>query len=176
MLAFWRQGYDGTSMKNLVDCMGLNPGSIYAAFGDKRHLFHLTLDHYRAQVRTMLAKLETNPSPRAAIMDFFTYMTDDMRDAPDKCGCYLVNSSLEVDTGDEEIRRTVHDGQDETEMFFRRMISAGQNAGEIRADLDAEKTARLLTGLVSGARVLARGRPDHGIIDDISEHVETLLG
>ncbi len=176
MHAFWQQGYDGTSMKNLVDCMGLNPGSIYAAFGDKRTLFHLTLERYRAQARTMLAELEEHPSPRAAIVSFFQIMADNMRGGTEECGCFLVNSSLEVNTGDEEINRTVHDGQDELEDFFRRMITAGQEAGEIGAGLDAGKTARLLTGLVSGARVLARGRPDHGIVDDMVDHVDSLLG
>ena len=176
MHAFWRQGYEATSMKTLVGAMGLNPGSIYAAFGDKRSLFNRTLEHYRAQVRAMLTNLETNPSPRAAIHQFFTYATNDMRGAAESCGCFLVNSSLEMNTDDTEIRRTVHDGQDETEAFFKRMIAAGQTAGEIRADLDGAKAARLLTGLISGARVLTRGRPDHGIIADLSDHVDSLLG
>jgi len=36
---FWQKGYSATSIKNLVEATGLQPGSIYAAFGDKRGLF-----------------------------------------------------------------------------------------------------------------------------------------
>ena len=36
MRAFWAHGFEATSLRDLVDCTGLNRGSIYAAFGDKR--------------------------------------------------------------------------------------------------------------------------------------------
>ena len=43
---FWRQGYDGTSMTDLVQAMGINRQSIYDTFGDKHRLFILALDAY----------------------------------------------------------------------------------------------------------------------------------
>lgn len=39
MNAFWARGYESTSMQDLVACMGINRGSLYATFGDKRSLF-----------------------------------------------------------------------------------------------------------------------------------------
>jgi hypothetical protein len=41
MKAFWERGYEGTSIADLTEVMGLNPPSIYAAFGDKKTLFQL---------------------------------------------------------------------------------------------------------------------------------------
>ena len=41
MLLFWERGFEGTSMADLMQAMGLNPSSIYAAFGDKQALFSL---------------------------------------------------------------------------------------------------------------------------------------
>src|ERR1700733_13375410 len=55
MLLFWQRGYEGTSMADLAQAMGLNPSSIYAAFGDKHALFSLAVKRYldsRAQYAT----------------------------------------------------------------------------------------------------------------------------
>jgi AcrR family transcriptional regulator len=46
MLLFWKRGYEGTSMADLTQAMGLNPSSIYAAFGDKHALFQLVVKRY----------------------------------------------------------------------------------------------------------------------------------
>jgi len=40
MLLFWERGFEGASMADLTQAMGLSPSSIYAAFGDKHELFH----------------------------------------------------------------------------------------------------------------------------------------
>ncbi len=46
MLLFWKQGYEATSVQSLGECVGLHPGSLYNAFGDKHSLFLEVLDHY----------------------------------------------------------------------------------------------------------------------------------
>ena len=55
MLLFWERGFEGASMADLTQAMGLNPSSIYAAFGDKHALFSLAVKRYldsRAQYAT----------------------------------------------------------------------------------------------------------------------------
>jgi AcrR family transcriptional regulator len=46
MLAFWRHGYEGTSLAELTAALGVTPPSVYAAFGDKKHLFLEAVDLY----------------------------------------------------------------------------------------------------------------------------------
>ncbi|NMG58023.1 TetR/AcrR family transcriptional regulator, partial [Geitlerinema sp. P-1104] len=46
MLTFWRQGYEATSIRNLIASMGIHRGSLYDTFGDKHSLFQETLAHY----------------------------------------------------------------------------------------------------------------------------------
>jgi len=46
MLLFWERGFEGTSMGDLTQAMGLNPSSIYAAYGDKHALFSLAVRRY----------------------------------------------------------------------------------------------------------------------------------
>ena len=57
MHLFWEQGYGKTSIGDLVDATGLQPGSLYAAFGNKKGLFLAVIEHYN---QAFIAKI----SPR----------------------------------------------------------------------------------------------------------------
>ncbi len=89
MRAFWARGYEATSIQDLVDCMGLNRGSIYAAFGDKRSLFLRALRHYETcHRRSWLETLQSRHTPRAAILSVFegaigAALSDRSLDGPD---------------------------------------------------------------------------------------------
>ena len=43
---FWRKGYEGTSLPDLTEAMGINRPSLYAAFGNKESLFRKVLQRY----------------------------------------------------------------------------------------------------------------------------------
>ncbi len=60
---FWTQGYDGTSVQDLVDAMGIQRGSLYAAFGDKHQLFLEALDRYENVARGEYERLEVEIEP-----------------------------------------------------------------------------------------------------------------
>src|ERR1700674_5103645 len=49
MEVFWRQGFEGSSLHDLTEAMGINPPSLYAAFGDKEHLFLEAVERYQAK-------------------------------------------------------------------------------------------------------------------------------
>src|SRR5437870_1873268 len=46
LLIFWRKGYEGASLSDLTEAMGINRPSLYAAFGNKENLFRESLDRY----------------------------------------------------------------------------------------------------------------------------------
>ena len=43
---FWERGYEGTSLADLTEAMGINRPSLYAAFGNKEELFRRALNRY----------------------------------------------------------------------------------------------------------------------------------
>ena len=43
---FWRKGYEGASMADLTETMGITKPSLYSAFGNKEELFRKALDRY----------------------------------------------------------------------------------------------------------------------------------
>ncbi len=51
MEVFWKHGFEGASLNDLTEAMGINPPSLYAAFGDKEHLFLEAVERYRVEAR-----------------------------------------------------------------------------------------------------------------------------
>ena len=182
MRAFWAHGYDATSMQDLVDCMGINRGSLYATFGDKRSLFIEALRRYDAVYREdWVARLSNSHGPRAAILAAFdaaiaAALDAGSSDTGSSDGCLLVNTALELSPHDEEISAIVDHGLSEMERFFRDMIEQGQAAAEIPAHVEPVDTARGLLSLFIGLRVLARSRPEKSLLRSVANQPATLLG
>jgi len=176
MQAFWHHGYDGTSMKDLISCMGINPGSIYATFGDKKNLYCQALEHYHAQSREMFREYEEKYSPREAILALFEKIAEDVRRGPEHRACFQVNSIVEAAPKDACIDKAVRAGMKEFEAFLQKLIEAGQDEGDIDPALDVEKTSHVLLALIVGERVLAGGHLEDRAFDNFVDHVDGLLG
>ena len=171
MRAFWAHGYEATSVQDLVDCTGVNRGSLYATFGDKRELFMATLRKYDETMRQkLLADLEAHHSPREAIRLMFEGFIAALDDRRDPCGCFLTNTALELAPHDIAVGQFIAATQEDTEAFFVRMIGKGQADGSISAAIDPVQAGRGLLASLIGLIVLTRSRPDkgllHAIIDD----------
>lgn len=175
MKAFWQNGYDGTSMKQLIGCMGLNPGSIYATFGDKHALFCRAMEIYVDQIREKHRELKANNSPRAVLIAVFDEMVTTIEAADNHDGCFMVNTALDIAPQDKEIQNFICRWFKEIELFFRETIAEAQKLGEVDKDLDAAKTARHIMTLMCGAQVLARVNSKHQVIKDFKDQIEELL-
>jgi TetR/AcrR family transcriptional repressor of nem operon len=169
MRMFWSRGYEATSMQDLVQGMGINRGSLYDTYSDKRSLFIAALRHYdKAHRKTRLAKLEREHSPKVAIEALFVDWIDLVTTDADRRGCFLTNTALELSVHDAEIGAIVATSQKETEQFFRRLIKRGQSIGKIDQALDATQSARLLLAALIGLLVLARSRPERTLLKSIA--------
>jgi TetR/AcrR family transcriptional repressor of nem operon len=178
MQAFWVHGYEATSMSDLVSATGINRGSIYAAFSDKRTLFIRALRHYDKHHRMdFLTGIEKRHPPVEAIAAAFENVIGGAlkNEAAGRKGCLLVNTALELSPHDPEIDAIVRDSLTELELFFRTMIERGQAEGSIRRGLDPAATAQALLSLFLGLRVLTRSRPEKALLETIGEQARTML-
>jgi TetR/AcrR family transcriptional repressor of nem operon len=177
MQAFWAHGYEATSMQDLVDCTGVNRGSLYATYGDKRTFFLAALRMYDEKMRRkLLADIEARCQPRAAIRWMFEAFLANVSERGDNRGCFLTNTALELASHDAEVGQIVAHGQKQIEAFFARMIRKAKAKGEIPAHVKPTATARGLLALLIGLVVLSRSRPEkvllQGIVDDALRRLE----
>jgi TetR/AcrR family transcriptional repressor of nem operon len=154
---FWAKGYEGTSTRDLSACTGLTASSIYAAFGDKRELFHRALDHYLATtLRERMARYEAVDSPSAGIRDFFADVIERSGGDPGRRGCMMVNSVLEASAADARVGEAIAAELGAIESFLERRLTDARARGEIAARVSPAAAAKHLLTLLMGIRVLAR--------------------
>jgi TetR/AcrR family transcriptional regulator, transcriptional repressor for nem operon len=165
---FWTRGYEATSVRDLAESMGITGASLYNAFGDKRSLYRRALNHYVEQsFGDRVGRFEGHLAPRQAIGAFFGEIVERSLSDPDRKGCMLVNSALEVAPHDAEFQQVVANVLVQVEAFFCRCVTAGQHDGTIAAAQPAEDLARLLLGVLLGLRVLARTRPERPLLEGL---------
>ena len=117
-------------MQEICRVTGLNPGSVYAAFGDKHGLFIEALKSYMASMsRETIARLNSNPSGRAGIADYYAALIEAMLDGKRRWGCLVTNSIVEFAMNDPQISEAfqLHLARLETAYLAR---SSGQSKRE----------------------------------------------
>ena len=104
MAVFWRKGYDGTSLPDLLDGMQITRGSFYKAFADKRSVYLSCLDRYdRAVISEAVTRLtdDARGDGRSRIAAFFNAVAAGGR--TDRRGCFLCNAATERAPFDAEV-------------------------------------------------------------------------
>lgn len=176
MMVFWKNGYEPTSMQNLLDSMGIQRGSFYATFESKHTIFLMALEYYERFFVNWFAQIEGQYAPKEVIIHIFEFFLKDAKENPDYNGCFLVNTALDLGPHDPEVGKLVTRGFTQVENFFIKMIKKGQADGSISKDLNPKNTARVLMGLLSGLRVLTRTGLDLSISQALVQHAKTILG
>jgi TetR/AcrR family transcriptional repressor of nem operon len=157
MRLFWEKGYEGTSMSDLTQALGIGRQSLYGGFGDKRELFVLCLERYTEQVleKSLFAELDDEGSPLAAIervLDAWeAYANSDAF-----LGCLLGKSLAELGRRDSELDRLLRAKLDRIQKGFERALTRAKLAGELTASADARALARSVTAFAQGAAVVCQ--------------------
>lgn len=164
---FWNQGYEATSVRDLINETGLTGASLYNAFGDKRALYQKALDHYVSRSVAQRIQLCDALPPREAIDAFFADVVKRSLSDRQHKGCMLVNAALESAPHDPEFQEIVARVLRQIENFFFKHLSAGQANESIRKSAPPEVLAKHLLGVLMGVRVLARVRPEPELLKGV---------
>jgi AcrR family transcriptional regulator len=154
---FCEQGYNATSIGDLIDAMGLASGSIYKAFKDKRAVFLAALDRHIALRKEQIAAAARSSKPaRERLRDVLAHFVDVSKGIEGRRGCLVVGSAVELAILDREVAVRVNGSIAKNEAFLGELIREGQADGSISAGVDPEQTARVMVCLTQGLRVVGK--------------------
>ena len=173
---FWFKGYNGASMQDVVDSLGLSRSSIYDTFGDKHQLYIASLEQYRKQAAGGLINMVTqSTNPLQTIQQLFEILSNDSVNAVCNKGCFMTNSTIELAPHDPQIHKIVKDNMQDIEEAFYNLVKKGQDLGEITNKQDARALARFLFNTISGIRVAAKSGAGKAVYQDIIEVTLSVL-
>lgn len=158
MLVFWENGYEHTSMQNLVDGMGIHRRSIYDTFGDKHQLFLITLKHYETLIRQSIKdKMQENMPIREKLKTMFSVIVNENNN---RSGCLIVNTAAELSNIDPIVEKEVERLFSRERLTIYQLLVKAQLHGEISGDTDVEALSYYLHNALVGIRVLAKTTDD----------------
>ncbi len=176
MKTFWRQGYAATSVRDLVRETGLNPGSLYEAFGDKHDVFIAAVNRYRQSIVRQRLHDMAKPGPgRTRIAGFFEDVARFSTGEGRLMGCLMTNSAVELAPHDRDIAILVAANLSEMEKAFRDLVERGQRDGSIANPDPANEIARFLTAGVQGLRVMSKANPDDAVLRSVVRQILSIL-
>ncbi|HEV2673696.1 MAG TPA: TetR/AcrR family transcriptional regulator [Aliidongia sp.] len=169
---FWQQGYEATSLADLLDAMGISKSSFYETFGSKHALFLRALTQYQDQQATELeTRLAIGPTARAAIEALFRGVVA----CEQARGCMTCNEAVELGPRDPAVEAQVGSALADVETQLTQTIERGQREGSIGRVHDAATLARLLSVALSGLQVMLRARTGRQHLDETVEIILKLL-
>lgn len=152
---FWRKGYEGTSICDLTAAMGINPPSLYAAFGNKEALFRRALDRYAekkgAFVREALAARTAREGIAAILHGTVRFLTDKSNPA----GCLLVQGIAGAGEHAQCIRDELNARRATTQKAMRDRLKQAKDDGELPEDADPAALARYFSTVTQGMAIQA---------------------
>jgi TetR/AcrR family transcriptional regulator, transcriptional repressor for nem operon len=165
---FWHKGYNGTSMQDLVDGLGISRSSLYDTYGDKHTLFIKALESYQNEASGKVCDIMNSAgSAKEMIKSLLEFITGGLLNDQKHKGCFMVNAEVEVAPHDKKVSQMVCANDQQVEDAFYLVIKKGQESGEITNRQDARALARFTFNSVKGIRVTAKSTTDREVFDDI---------
>lgn len=171
MREFWGRGYRETSVDDLVEATGVQPGSLYNAFpGGKRGLFLRALERYsKLVVPEKLGALEDAGAGLADLRAYFDGLVGDLTTPEGRMGCLMVNSAMELAAEDSEVGAIVRNHMQRLERNAERALRNAKRRGEIAADVDPRAKATQLMATGMGLMVVGKTGPGRKVLETIVE-------
>jgi len=173
--AFWKHGYERTSVRDLEREMGINQFSIYSSFGSKKGVFLKALEHYESEVEHIfLSDLIHSEGDVADIEKFFNSFVQSVQSGKTPNGCLMANTAMSVEQKDTDVREQLNRFFDLLHDVFIGVLQKAQRRGKVPEHANTERLANYLVGCTEGLAVTAKVLDKKKLEDFIAVTLQSL--
>jgi len=155
MLLFWQRGFEGTSMADLTQAMGLNPSSIYAAFGDKHALFSRAVKRYMGIRAQYAAKALEEPTLKKVIRALFDNTIAFLTTPGHPPTCMTLAGAVGCSVDAAPARDLMREIRKQNEVAMRERLLEARKSGELSKDINVDDYTRYLSSIIAGLSIQA---------------------
>jgi AcrR family transcriptional regulator len=152
---FWSKGYEGASLSDLTEAMGITRPSLYAAFGNKESLFRKALDLYEREKLAYVGEALEAPTSRAVAERLLRGALEMQTQECDPKGCLRVISSVACGSEAESIRTEVIARRASSHRALLERLERAKAEGDLPDHIEAEGLANYLGAILQGMAVQA---------------------
>jgi AcrR family transcriptional regulator len=168
---FWERGYEATSIGELTEAMGIRPGSLYAAFGDKETLFREVVHSYgRSPAGAFMGvALQEEPTAYGAFARILREAAVIYPDPSHPAGCLTISAATNVTPQDAEVAAFLRSLRNENLAVFETRLRTAQQTGELPAEANPRAMASYFAAVIQGMSQRARDGAAAAELSEVSE-------
>jgi AcrR family transcriptional regulator len=169
MRVFWEKGYEGASLTDLTEAMGINRPSLYAAFGDKESLFRRAIALYAEGPGSYLQTALKEPTARLVAEALLRGAAKMLGDSSHPRGCLSVQGALAVGDDSTKMQKALTEWRKEGESRIRKRLKRAQSEGDLPGSVSAADLTRYIAAVLYGLGVQAANGATSSEISRIAE-------
>lgn len=153
MRVFWEKGYEGTSLDDLTEAMGINRSSLYSTFGDKESLFRRAIARYQSGPLSFVARALAQPTARAVVGSLLRSSVKFLVDPSHPRGCLSLQGGMACGAGNESAKQVMVDCRNQGLLLLQKRLQQAKSQGDLAKEVDPKDLARLIMILMNGLSV-----------------------
>ncbi|MDI3558879.1 TetR/AcrR family transcriptional regulator [Bradyrhizobium sp. Arg816] len=168
MEVFWRHGYEGATIAQLTEAMGINPPSLYACFGNKEGLLKAALDRYTKLRGVWMDEVVAAPTARDVAERMLMGIAEKQTDPANPPGCLLVQGGIACGSGSENVPFELAARRAENEDQLRERFVRAKAEGDLKPSSDPAALARYVSAVSVGMGVMASSGSDREALRQVA--------
>jgi AcrR family transcriptional regulator len=166
---FWRYGYEGTSMADLTNAMGIVRPSLYATFGSKEDLFRKVIDLYWSTQMSFARAACEKPTAREVVEALLFGFVDVVTGSGTPPGCLGVNGALACSPASAEIQKELAARRTHGEAVLRKRLERARKEGDLPGELSPADLACFIATVMRGMAVQAKSGTSRQALQRVAE-------
>jgi AcrR family transcriptional regulator len=169
MTVFWRKGYDGASLSDLTEAMGINRPSLYAAYGNKQQLFRKALERYGEGPSSYEREALAQPTAREVAEGLLRGAADVQTDPQTPAGCLATLGTTYCAEDSSPVGKILIESRLAGHAAIRERFERARAEGDLPADADPKALTHYIGAVVCGMAVLAASGATRGDLERVIE-------
>jgi TetR/AcrR family transcriptional regulator, transcriptional repressor for nem operon len=172
---FWRRGYEGATCEELLSAMGINSGSMYAAFGDKRVLYDRAFDLYCETALGRGMKILDGPGTPLENVKALVRCWGEFMSSPGCKGCFIDHTLIEFGNEKKGVAQLARRAMKRMQDAMEQKLVAARDSGEWTGGVGPAEMAAFLVNTKRGLSVMARAGAGKKAIQAVADTTLSLM-